>query len=71
MLSSPYYAKNYAGIIDTGLMYIGCKSHNCTVATYACIQFVLLYTVDNPVCTIKWVFTSAKRIFALEKKFTC
>ena len=24
MLFSPYYAKNYAGIIDTGLLYVNC-----------------------------------------------
>ena len=43
MLSSPYYAENYAGIIDTGLPLI---SHKCVI-DYEFI-IIMLLNIEKP-----------------------
>ena len=58
MLSSPYYAKNYAGIIDTGLLNTLLINYGCLKTKHKSyvmrrynsqqlLQYLDIYTVNN------------------------
>ena len=51
MLSNPYYARNYAGIIDSSLAETESQIHqqySCSLCSTVPLQYVLLYNANRP-----------------------
>ena len=62
MLSSPYYAENYAGIIDTGLVCACAKVCGCVcMCLHTVCLCVILYACSA--CTSAYVHTVSYLVF--------
>ena len=64
MLSSPYYAKNYAGIIDTSLMLFTCWFPSFI---YTFVSLLVTFTTENPYNILHTIHIGQQVVFEHSK----